>query len=89
MMVKKELFINIGMYDEVYEDCWEDVDVNLKIKLRGFDNIINGNCVAYHLESKTRDIDSNQNIIVSQYNNVLIPKIKENFNKLKNNIYYM
>jgi GT2 family glycosyltransferase len=88
MMVRKDMFTNIGMFNEIYEHCWEDVDLNLRIKLKGFNNLINSNCVAFHYESKTRDIDTENKIITKQYNEILLPFIKENFDKLKNNIYY-
>jgi hypothetical protein len=48
---------------------------------------MNGNCVAYHHELKTRDIDSENKTITEQYNEILIPFINKNFDKLKNNIY--
>ena len=89
MMVRKDMFTNIGMFNEIYEHCWEDVDLNLRIKLKGFNNLINSNCVAFHYESKTRDIDTENKIITKQYNEILIPLIKENFDKLKNNIFYI
>jgi GT2 family glycosyltransferase len=89
MMVRKDMFTNIGMFNEIYEHCWEDVDLNLRIKLKGFNNVINSNCVAFHYESKTRDIDTENKIITKQYNEILIPLIKENFDKLKNNIFYI
>ena len=88
MMVRKDMFTNVGMFNEVYSHCWEDVELNLKIKVKGFENIINGNCVAYHYESKTRNIDLEQIDLINQYNDILIPFIKSNFEKLKNNIFY-
>ena len=88
MMIRKDMFIKLGMFTEIYDYCWEDVDLNLRIKLSGLDNFINGNCVAYHYESKTRDIDTENKVITKQYNEILLPFIKENFDKLKNNIYY-
>ena len=88
MMLRKDMFIKLGMFTEIYDYCWEDVDLNIRIKLSGLDNFINGNCVAYHYESKTRDIDTENKLITKQYNEILLPFIKENFDKLKNNIYY-
>lgn len=87
MMVRKDMFNNVGMFNETYDHCWEDVDLNLRINLKGFNNVINGNCVAYHYESKTRDTDLEYRVITEQYNEILVPFIKENFDKLKNNIY--
>lgn len=87
MMVRKDMFTNVGMFNEIYQHCWEDIDLNLRINLKGFNNVMNGNCVAYHYELKTRDVNTENKIITEQYNEILIPFINENFDKLKNNIY--
>jgi GT2 family glycosyltransferase len=85
MMVRKDMFNNVRMFNESYDNCWEDADLNIRLKLKGFNNVMNGNCVAYHNELKPKDIDFS--IVTKQYNEILIPFIKENFDKLKNNIY--
>ena len=87
MMIRKELFINCGMFNEQYDYCWEDVELNLKIKVKGLNNVINGNCVAYHYESVTRDINYENEVIMNQYNQILLPFIKTNFKKLGDQIY--
>jgi GT2 family glycosyltransferase len=88
MMVRKDIFNKIGMFSENYKYCWEDVEFNLQLKIIDYNNIISSNCVAYHYESKTRQINDEMENIIEQYNQMLIPIIKSNFDKLKNNIYY-
>jgi GT2 family glycosyltransferase len=87
MMVRKELFLNIGMFNEIYTHCWEDVELNLNCILMGYINIMCGKSVAFHYESKTRNVDEENDEITSQYNNILIPFIKKNVDKLKKYLY--
>jgi GT2 family glycosyltransferase len=87
MMTRKDLFINIGMFNELYDYCWEDVELNLKCILKGYINIISGKSVAFHYESKTRNIDKENTEITSQYFNILIPFIQKNVDKLKKYFY--
>jgi GT2 family glycosyltransferase len=87
MMVRKELFLKIGMFNEIYSHCWEDVELNLNCILMGYVNIICGNSVAFHYESKTRNIREENDEITFQYNNILIPFIKRNVDKLKKYFY--
>ena len=82
---KTDLFERINR-DEVL--ICEDVELNLKCRHQGLKNITVSDAVAYHYESKTRDIDTENKVITKQYNEILLPFIKENFDKLKNNIYY-
>jgi hypothetical protein len=43
--------------------------------------------VAFHYESKTRNIDKENTEITSQYFNILIPFIQKNIDKLKKYFY--
>ena len=53
----------------------------------GYINIMCGKSVAFHYESKTRNVDEENDEITSQYNNILIPFIKKNVDKLKKYLY--
>ena len=55
MLIKKELFINFGCFNENYLECLEDVELNLKCKLIGLNNITVSDAVAYHYESISRN----------------------------------
>ena len=87
MMVRKDIFNKLGMFSENYKYCWEDVELNLQFKIKDYNNIISSNCVAYHYESKTRNIDLEMGEIIMEYNKILLPLIKLNFDKIKNNLY--
>lgn len=87
MMVRKEDFIKVGMFNESYLNCFEDVELNLTFLTLGYENYINSNCVAMHYESKTREIENNNDEILRDFNNNTLPFIQENFEKLKNHIF--
>jgi GT2 family glycosyltransferase len=83
-MVRKNSFLKVGMFNEDYITCFEDVEMNLRIYLLGFKNYINHNCVSYHYESKTRQNDGSklekEKIDISKLRNF----IKENIKKIEN-----
>jgi GT2 family glycosyltransferase len=87
MMVLKNVFIKSGMFNENYRHCFEDVELNIKLKSSGMKNLINSNCVAYHLESPTRDIKKYENEMIEDYNKIFLPIFKLSFDKIKNEIY--
>ena len=77
--VRKKSFINAGMFNEVYLNCFEDVELNLKLIILGFENIYDGSLVAYHYESQTRKELSNHNETMgNDLNNSLLPFIFKN-----------
>jgi len=84
MMISKEIFNKLGGFNENYIDCLEDVELNFKCILMGLENYILGDLVAYHYESQTRNLDS-QKVFKFQedYNKILLPFVRQNFQKLK------
>jgi GT2 family glycosyltransferase len=85
LMIRKNLFEKIGMFNENYISCLEDVELNLKCKMLGFENICDSNLVAYHYESQTRNDDSEKNKkFVFDYSNNLLLFIQNNSERLKN-----
>jgi GT2 family glycosyltransferase len=87
LMIKKTVFINCNYFNENYSTCFEDVELNLKCLMLGLDNYCNSNLVSYHYESKTRNNDVDKIKKVNEdYNNILLPFIVENYNKLKSHI---
>jgi hypothetical protein len=57
LLIKKDLFEEIGMFNESYLDCLEDVELNMQCIMKGKKNMFAGNAVAYHFESRTRKSD--------------------------------
>lgn len=51
MLVRKEVFFDLGMFDEGYTNGYEDVDLCLKARERGSKIIYNPESVLYHHES--------------------------------------
>jgi GT2 family glycosyltransferase len=83
MMIRKKVFENIGGFNEIFKHCYEDAILGLQLIKNGYYNYCNGECVAYHHESQTREIENNKIEMVQDFNEHVYPFIKENFEKFK------
>ena len=54
LMVNKTVFEKCGYFNENYQTCLEDAELNIKCLSLGLTNYYDGNLVAYHYESQTR-----------------------------------
>lgn len=54
MLISRNLFIDIGGYNESYEECFEDAELNLKLAALGRKNYLPLDAVCYHFESMSR-----------------------------------
>ena len=88
MMMNINTFKQIGMFNEMYKECFEDFELNLNLSLKGFEHYLLGTHCAYHYESKTREIEKNQTTIIEDYNGNFIPFLNKNIQKLKNKLYF-
>jgi GT2 family glycosyltransferase len=87
LMIKKHMFEQFGYFNENYTTCFEDVELNLKSVVLNYENIIDSDLVAYHLESQTRGKTlTNQQNEGFDYTNTLTPFISKNIDKLKNKL---
>ena len=83
LMIRKNLFEKCGYFNENYISCFEDVELNYKCIINGFENYYDGNLVAYHLESQSRNEDpKNLEKLQKDYVNNLLPFVQNNFEKL-------
>lgn len=83
LMIRKNLFNRIGGFNEDYTTCFEDVELNLNVRLQGFVNYYDGSLVAYHYESQTRGKNNlNSDGEYKDYYDILIPFVEKNYNKL-------
>jgi GT2 family glycosyltransferase len=57
LLINKDLFIKMGLFNENYNNCFEDVELGIKVLSNGFKNYNDGYSVAYHKESYTRKND--------------------------------
>jgi GT2 family glycosyltransferase len=55
LMIRKNIFVKCGMFNENYIEYFEDVELNLTNILLGYRNYISGKSVAIHYESKSRN----------------------------------
>ena len=56
-MVKKSIFYEVNGFSEKYEVTFNDVDFCLKIREKGYLNVMNPFAQLYHYESKSRGLD--------------------------------
>jgi GT2 family glycosyltransferase len=79
MLMNKKLFDNIGGFSEEYNECFEDVQLNIECLTRGKKNIFLGDAVCYHYESQTRNVDGEKQKRESEdYTQRIIPYIIKN-----------
>jgi len=83
MMTKKSTFDNLGMFNESYESCFEDVEFNFKCLTNNLENYCDCSLVAYHYESQTRNDLNEKNKITEDLNVRLIPFMESNYIHLK------
>ena len=84
LMIRKNTFEKVGMFNEKYINCFEDVELNFKCILLGYKNYMDCNAVAYHYESKTRNEDpENMNKLQQDYMERLFPFIDKNLDRIK------
>ena len=87
LMIRKNPFELVGYFNENYISCFEDVELNMICLAKGFENFNNGECVAYHYESQTRNDDpKNMEKLEYDYKNNLLPCVGTYFDKIKSKI---
>lgn len=67
MIVRKDLYDELGGLDESFAVALNDVDFCLRVREKGFLNIVNPYCELYHYESKSRGMDD-QGASAQRYN---------------------
>jgi GT2 family glycosyltransferase len=84
LMIRKNVFDKVGMFNESYINCFEDVELNLQCILHGYENYLDPNSVAYHYESVSRNEnpDNLENLKID-YISRLRPFIITHINKLQ------
>ncbi|MHB1679699.1 MAG: glycosyltransferase family 2 protein [bacterium] len=54
MIIRKELFYGVGLFDEIFINGYEDVDLCLKVRQKGLNIIFNPKSMLIHCEEKTQ-----------------------------------
>jgi GT2 family glycosyltransferase len=87
LMIRKSVFEKCDYFNENYISCFEDVELNLKCLLLGYNNYYDGSLVSYHYESQTRNEDPEIiNKLTQDYQKNLLPFVIKHFDKLKGHI---
>lgn len=83
LMISKNLFNEIGGFNENYIECLEDVELNLECLLRNKINITASDAVAYHYESLSRNRNEDKITRINEdYFNRLEPFYRKNKTKI-------
>lgn len=59
MLVRRDLFEETGRFDTAFLNVYEDIDLCLRLRKRGYEVHYCHESVLYHLESATRGVESN------------------------------
>ena len=90
LMIEKVLFDSIGGYNELYTECFEDVELNLECLSFKKKNYFCGNCVAYHYESVTRNnSEEKNNRTILDFKERLVPYVVSKFDTIKDKLIYI
>lgn len=83
LMIRRSIFERCGFFNESYVECFEDVELNMKCVTLGLTNYCDGNIVAYHYESQTRDeVGDKIDKMNEDYSERLLPFLMNNRDKL-------
>ena len=84
LMIKKNIFNKCGKFNENYVSCFEDVELNMKCIVLGYKNFNDGESVAYHYESQTRNDDPNNlQKLNEDYTKNLVPFFTQHYESLR------
>ena len=89
MMMNSNTFKQAGMFNENYNQCWEDVELNLNLQMRGFENYLLGSHCAYHYESLSRDLLNTRDSMLDDLESHLLPFVNKHLQKLKTKILFI
>lgn len=74
ILIRADVFKFCNGFNEAYLNCWEDIDLCLKIKLSGYKIIYDPKVIVYHFESKTPGRKDNESygaaILYSSWNQI-------------------
>lgn len=71
MIIKKDLFLNAGGFDEDFFAYYEDVDLGVRLKVLGYENHFVHNAIVYHMHSATSKKMPKEKLRVLQMRNTL------------------
>ena len=86
LCVRREVYDKVGGFDESFKECLEDVKFNLSVMLLGYANYCLYGYKAFHLTSKTRDLDIEKKNkgYIEDYKKCLVPFLVNNMKELIN-----
>jgi len=86
LLINKNLFRNIGGFNEKYSQCYEDVELSLNALINKKINVVVNDAVCYHKEGVSRDVDHPD--VAKDYKDILYTFMDKNINKLRKHIIF-
>lgn len=84
MLINRELFVELGYFNERYIECFEDVELNFQCLIAGKKNITVCDAVSFHYESLSRNKDPKKiEKLQTDYEERLFPFYRENKSSLR------
>lgn len=71
MIIKKQLFLEIGGFDDDFFAFYEDVDLGIRLKIMGYKNYFVPDSIVYHMHSATAKKIPIEKLRVLQLRNIL------------------
>ncbi len=80
LLIEQNLYWSVGGLEEAYENSYEDVDLCLKVRARGYRILLCGNSTVYHFESVSDDRRAhdlrNRALLKNRWANTIVPDLK-------------
>jgi GT2 family glycosyltransferase len=80
LLVDRNLFWSVGGLDEAYKNSYEDIDLCLKVRARGYRVLLCGDAIVYHFESISDDRRAhdlrNRALLKNRWADVILPDLK-------------
>jgi GT2 family glycosyltransferase len=80
LLIERNLYWSVGGLEEAYENSYEDIDLCLKVRARGYRILLCGNSTVYHFESVSDDRRAhdlrNRALLNNRWANTIVPDLK-------------
>ena len=80
LLIERNLYWSVGGLEEAYENSYEDIDLCLKVRARGYRILLCGNSTVYHFESVSDDRHAhdlrNRALLKNRWATTIVPDLK-------------
>ena len=80
LLIERNLYWSVGGLEEAYKNSYEDIDLCLKVRARGYRILLCGNSTVYHFESVSDDRRAhdlrNRALLKNRWATTIVPDLK-------------